>query len=176
MEFARALSAIERILARTPAPREWRDVVNERVKHREEFRPFAPAAIAVNRREESTSTCRAWAARDFMAVVVPTTDLGRKHAPRWFISIGSARIQTVERQKQCVVWKVIDAFGRPPGVPICSKTSFKVRGDGDRRTRKMRSGASLSTDIDLLALENYLVSSARAGLEGGHGQNQAPDD
>ena len=55
-----------------------RDVVNNRVKHREEFRPFAPAVMAEQAKryfDMQSVECS-----DFMEFVVPATALGRENA------------------------------------------------------------------------------------------------
>ncbi len=63
----------------------------------------------------------------------------------------------MSRQDNKSFWKVIDEFGRLTGVPIVLNTSFNVRGEAIVCTPEDAIRCFLSTDIDLLALENYLV-------------------
>jgi carbamoyltransferase len=173
MEFGPRALGNRSILA-DPRTARMRDVVNERVKHREEFRPFAPAAIAEQAR--IYFDLQGLGRSDFMEFVVPTTDLGRKHAPAVVHFDGSARIQTVERQNNASFWKVIDAFGRLTGVPIVLNTSFNVRGEAIVCTPQDAIRCFLSTDIDLLALENYLVVKRAGKVLKEDMANPAPDD
>jgi carbamoyltransferase len=154
MEFGPRALGNRSILA-DPRTEEMRDVVNQRVKHREEFRPFAPAAIA--ERAKDYFDMHGVGRSNFMEFVVPATALGREHAQAVVHFDGSARIQTVERDSNPSFWKVIDAFGRRTGVPIVLNTSFNVRGEPIVCSPQDAIRCFLSTDIDLLALENYLV-------------------
>jgi carbamoyltransferase len=159
MEFGPRALGNRSILA-DPRTSEMRDVVNNRVKHREEFRPFAPAVIA----EEAKTyfDMQGVGCSDFMEFVVPATDIGRENARAVVHFDGSARLQTVSRENNASFWHVIYEFGRLTGVPIVLNTSFNVRGEAIVCTPEDAIRCFLSTDIDLLALENYLVTK-RAG-------------
>jgi len=93
-----------------------------------------------------------------MEFVVPARPLGCEKTKAVVHSDGSARIQTVDRIDNEPFWKVIDAFGRRTGVPVVLNTSFNVRGEPIVCTPQDAIRCFLSTDIDLLALENYVVS------------------
>jgi carbamoyltransferase len=173
MEFGPRALGNRSILA-DPRTVQMRDVVNERVKHREEFRPFAPAATA--ERAKVYFDLQGVGRSDFMEFVVPATALGRAHAPAVVHFDGSARIQTVERGSSESFWKVIEAFGRLTGVPIVLNTSFNVRGEAIVCTPQDALRCFLSTDIDLLALENYLVVKRAGKVLKEDMANPAPDD
>jgi carbamoyltransferase len=173
MEFGPRALGNRSILA-DPRTAQMRDVVNERVKHREEFRPFAPAALA--ERAKLYFDMDGVGRSEFMEFVVPATELGRRQAPAVVHFDGSARIQTVERQHNASFWKVIDAFGRITGVPIVLNTSFNVRGEAIVCTPRDAIRCFLSTDIDLLALENYLVEKRAGRVLTEDMADPAPDD
>jgi carbamoyltransferase len=173
MEFGPRALGNRSILA-DPRTAQMRDVVNERVKHREEFRPFAPAALA--ERAKLYFDMDGVGRSEFMEFVVPATELGRQQAPAVVHFDGSARIQTVERQHNTSFWKVIDAFGRITGVPIVLNTSFNVRGEAIVCTPQDAIRCFLSTDIDLLALENYLVEKRAGRVLAEDMAHPAPDD
>jgi len=173
MEFGPRALGNRSILA-DPRTAQMRDVVNERVKHREEFRPFAPAALA--ERATLYFDMDGVGRSEFMEFVVPATELGRRQAPAVVHFDGSARIQTVERQHNASFWKVIDAFGRITGVPIVLNTSFNVRGEAIVCTPQDAIRCFLSTDIDLLALENYLVEKRAGRVLQEDMAHPAPDD
>jgi carbamoyltransferase len=155
MEFGPRALGNRSILA-DPRAAEMREVVNQRVKLREEFRPFAPAALA--ERANDYYDMRGVGRSDFMEFVVPATPLGRDKTKAVVHFDGSARIQTVDRATNEPFWKVIEAFGRRTGVPVVLNTSFNVRGEPIVCTPQDAIRCFLSTDIDLLALENFVVS------------------
>jgi len=155
MEFGPRALGNRSILA-DPRTAEMREVVNQRVKLREEFRPFAPAALA--ERANDYFDMHGVGRADFMEFVVPAKQLGRDNAKAVVHFDGSARIQTVDRRGNEPFWKVIEAFGRRTSVPVVLNTSFNVRGEPIVCTPRDAIRCFLSTDIDLLALENYVVS------------------
>jgi carbamoyltransferase len=153
MEFGpRALG--NRSIVADPRAAKMRDIVNQRVKLREEFRPFAPAALVEFGVGRS----------DCMEFVVPATELGQSSVQAVVHVDGSARIQTVDRQHNEAFWKLISAFARRTGVPVILNTSFNVRGEPIVCTPDDAIRCFLSTEIDLLALENYVVSKKAAGV------------
>jgi carbamoyltransferase len=154
MEFGPRALGNRSILA-DPRTLEMRDVVNNRVKHREEFRPFAPAVMAEH--AKTYFDMQGVGCSDFMEFVVPATAIGCQSAQAVVHFDGSARLQTVSRQNNKPFWKVINEFNRLTGVPIVLNTSFNVRGEAIVCTPEDAIRCFLSTDIDLLALENYLV-------------------
>jgi len=173
MEFGPRALGNRSILA-DPRSAEMRDIVNQRVKHREEFRPFAPAALA--ERAQAYFDMRGVGRSNFMEFVVPATELGREQTQAVVHFDGSARIQTVERADNASFWKLIEAFGRRTGIPVVLNTSFNVRGEPIVCTPEDAIRCFLSTNIDLLALENYLLVK-RAGIVLQEDMaNPAPDD
>ncbi len=159
MEFGPRALGNRSILA-DPRTSEMRDVVNSRVKHREEFRPFAPAVLA--EQAETYFDMHGVERSNFMEFVVPATAIGQENAQAVVHFDGSARLQTVSRHDNKSFWEVINEFGHLTGVPIVLNTSFNVRGEAIVCTPEDAIRCFLSTDIDLLALENYLVTK-RAG-------------
>jgi carbamoyltransferase len=155
MEFGPRALGNRSILADPRTP-EMRDVVNNRVKLREEFRPFAPAALAESANDYFDM--RGVGKSNFMEFVVPATKLGCEKVKAVVHFDGSARIQTVERHSNESFWKLISAFGRRTGVPVVLNTSFNVRGEPIVCTPEDAIRCFLSTNIDLLALEDYIVS------------------
>jgi carbamoyltransferase len=155
MEFGPRALGNRSILA-DPRTEEMRDVVNVRVKLREEFRPFAPATLAEMSDEyfDMAGVRRS----NFMEFVVPARKSGAENAKAVVHVDGSARIQTVERADNEPFWKIIEAFRRRTGVPIILNTSFNVRGEPIVCTPEDAIRCFLSTNIDLLVMEGYMVA------------------
>lgn len=155
MEFGPRALGNRSILA-DPRTDEMRDVVNVRVKLREEFRPFAPAALA--ELSDDYFDMSGVKRSNFMEFVVPARKLGAENAKAVVHIDGSARIQTVERADNEPFWKIIEAFRRRTGVPIVLNTSFNVRGEPIVCTPEDAIRCFLSTNIDLLVIEGYMVA------------------
>jgi carbamoyltransferase len=173
MEFGPRALGNRSILADPRTP-EMRDIVNQRVKLREEFRPFAPAALAeaAGAYFDMSGVGRS----KFMEFVVPATELGRKKTQAVVHFDGSARIQTVERANNESFWRVINAFGRKTGVPVVLNTSFNVRGEPIVCTPEDAIRCFLSTNIDMLAIENYVVTKKAGGVLSEDMARPAPED
>ena len=155
MEFGPRALGNRSILA-DPRAAEMRDVVNTRVKLREEFRPFAPAALVEY--ADAYFDMRGVGRCDFMEFIVPATSLGAGSAKAVVHIDGSARLQTVDRADNEPFWQVIEAFRQRTGVPIVLNTSFNVRGEPIVCTPEDAIRCFLSTDIDVLVLEGYMVA------------------
>jgi len=155
MEFGPRALGNRSILA-DPRTAEMRDIVNMRVKLREEFRPFAPAALAEY--ADAYFDMHGVGRCDFMEFVVPATTLGAKSVPAVVHIDGSARLQTVDRADNEPFWNVIEAFRQRTGVPIVLNTSFNVRGEPIVCTPEDAIRCFLSTDIDILVVEGYMVA------------------
>jgi carbamoyltransferase len=155
MEFGPRALGNRSILA-DPRADEMREVVNTRVKLREEFRPFAPAALA--ELSDNYFDMSGVGRSNFMEFVVPARKLGAENAKAVVHIDGSARIQTVERADNEPFWKIIEAFRRRTGVPIVLNTSFNVRGEPIVCTPEDAIRCFLSTNIDLLVVEGYMVA------------------
>ena len=155
MEFGPRALGNRSILA-DPRTAKMRDIVNVRVKLREEFRPFAPAVLAElsNDYFDMSGVGRS----NFMEFVAPARGLGAENAKAVIHIDGSARIQTVERADNEAFWTVIEAFRRRTGIPIVLNTSFNVRGEPIVCTPEDAIRCFLSTNIDLLVIEGYMVT------------------
>jgi carbamoyltransferase len=124
MEFGpRALGG--RSILADPRHAEVRDVINARIKHREPFRPFAPAIL-----EEHVA--------DFFEEVRPVpwmTEIRsvrverRGDIPAVVHVDGTARLQTVSAAASPRFHGLIRAFGERTGVPVLLNTSFNVAGE-----------------------------------------------
>src|SRR4051794_17557283 len=111
-----------------------------------------------------------------MQFVFPATERGREQTKAVVHFDGSARIQTVERGDNESFWTLIDAFGRRTGVPVVLNTSFNVRGEPIVCTPDDAIRCFLSTNIDVLALEDYLVSKTAGGVLEEDMANPSPED
>ena len=130
--------------------------LNDIVKHREFFRPFAPSVLS-EEAERWFEIKRRTPASDYMLVAYPVRNEYRARIPGVLHVDGSARIQTVRKETNPKYHGVIDAFYRQTGVPLVLNTSFN-----DREPIVCSPMDALrtfeATDIDYLAIGPFLVS------------------
>ncbi len=103
-----------------PRRPDMKGTLNRRIKHREDFRPFAPSVL-----EEAASDYFECAhPSPFMTFAFPVRPEKRLKIPAPTHLDGTARLQTVNRSVNPLFWELIDAFGRRTGVPVLVNTSF----------------------------------------------------
>lgn len=124
MEFGpRALGA--RSILADPRRAEVRDVINARVKHREAFRPFAPAVLEehLERYFEDPRPV------PWMSEIRSVRPERRAEIPAVVHVDGTARLQSVSAAMSPRFHALISAFHAETGVPAVLNTSFNVAGE-----------------------------------------------
>jgi carbamoyltransferase len=106
-----------------PRPAENKHIVNQMVKKRESYRPFAPAVLE-EQAAEYFELAPGVAMLDFMSYAVRVRPDKRALLGAITHVDGSARLQTVRRQANPAFWQLIDRFRARTGVPIVLNTSF----------------------------------------------------
>ncbi len=157
MEFGpRALGA-RSILANASHP-DMKDILNEKIKHREQFRPFAPAVLL----EETPNYFALGPEHEspYMLLVADVLPDKRALLPAITHVDGTARLQTVTAEENGLYYQIIREFFRHTGVPVIVNTSFNVRGEPIVNTPAEAYNCFSHTDMDYLVLGSYLVSRA----------------
>jgi carbamoyltransferase len=122
MEFGpRALG--NRSLLADPRRPDMRDILNQKVKHREDFRPFAPSVLAEHA-EEWFEVGAPTASHAFMLFACPVKPDRRDLIPAVLHHDGSARVQIVSRRSNPRFHELISCFFAKTGVPLVVNTSF----------------------------------------------------
>lgn len=152
----RALGA--RSILANPTNREMRNILNAKVKLREEFRPFAPALPAEEVGRYFLSDEPLPEAADFMLMVYPTKEEWKKTLPAVVHVDGSARVQTVKAERNPLYYETIRAFGALSGVPVVINTSFNIRGEPMVLTPEDAYLCMMGTGIDYMVMGRYLVA------------------
>src|SRR5205085_7794807 len=118
-----------RSILAAPHSAEMRDRLNCDIKHREEFRPFAPVVpVEVADRYFDLPPGGARLAR-FMSGVFPVRPEWRDHLAAVTHVDGSARVQALERGMAPRLHALLEEYGRRTGVPVLLNTSFNVAGE-----------------------------------------------
>ena len=130
-----------------------KDMINARIKHREAFRPFAPAVLIERARDyfeldqQDPFMTMAPRVRPDKVAIIPAA----VHVD------GTGRIQTVDRQSNPRYYGVIEAFEKLTGVPVILNTSFNRHEPIVSRPEEAIS-CYLRTDMDVLVLGDYYVT------------------
>ncbi|MEI6084960.1 MAG: carbamoyltransferase [Verrucomicrobiota bacterium] len=147
-----------RSLLADPTRAEMRDVVNKWVKHREDFRPFAPSVLE----EEVSKYFEHVTDSPFMLFITKVKTDKRSKVPAITHVDGTARPQTVSRRTNPLYWQVIKEFENLTGVPCVLNTSFNIMGEPIVCTPPQAIRCFYGTGIDALAIGSYLVTKPRA--------------
>jgi carbamoyltransferase len=135
-----------------PRRPEMKDILNQRIKHRETFRPFAPSIA-----EEATGEFfEKTHPSPFMTFAYPVRPEKRGVIPAPTHIDGTARLQTVSRTSNPLYWKLLHAVGDLTGVPVVLNTSFN-----DNEPIVCRPEEALEcfrrTRMDVLILGNFIL-------------------
>jgi carbamoyltransferase len=106
-----------------------KDRLNKEIKYREEFRPFAPAVpieVADRYFDLPPGGARLGA---FMSGVFPVRAEWRDRLAAITHVDGTARVQTVEKDKAPRFYSLIERYGKETGIPILLNTSFNLAGE-----------------------------------------------
>ena len=140
-----------------PTHAETKDIVNERVKHRQWFRPFAPSILR--------EYVKDWFVHDadspYMNIAMKFKEGMSKKVPAVVHFDDTARLQSVSKEDNEWYYSFIDNFRKRTGVPILLNTSFNDR-EPIVETPQHALDCFLRTNIDYLYFRDYgiLVSKA----------------
>ena len=107
------------ILADPTNPR-MKDILNEKIKRRESFRPFAPSVLA----REVPRLFEQVVDSPFMMHVVKFKEPWRRRLPAVVHEDGTGRLQTVHPEANPLYASLIEALSRHTGVGVVLNTSF----------------------------------------------------
>ena len=161
-----------------PRGRATQRKVNLQIKFRESFRPFAPSvleeraaqyfALADNDRQRGGSGVES----PYMLLVGPVREaqisgegfdrLGAIASPVPAVTHvdGSARVQTVSRERNGIYYDLLKAFEAKTGCPVLVNTSFNVRGEPIVGSAEDAVRVFRRTHMDALVIGRHVVTKA----------------
>ena len=152
MEFGPRALGHRSILANPKNPK-IKNILNEKVKHREWFRPFAPSLLL----EEVDRYFEFDLDMPFMIITLPV----KKRYVKEIISAthvdGTARPQTTIRKREGIYNGLIEEFYSLKSVPAVVNTSFNLRGEPIVCSPEDAINDFLKTKMDYLVLGRFLV-------------------
>ena len=132
---------------------EIKDILNERVKHREPWRPFAASVLE----EDAAKYFELERESPFMLLAAPVRPEERGKIPAVTHIDGTSRIQTVTKENNGIFYDLISEFKKLTGTGLILNTSFNLGGDPIIETPEDALNCFLKTEMDYLILEDYLV-------------------
>jgi len=135
-----------------PRRAEMKDILNQRIKHRETFRPFAPSIL-----EEATGQFFGRShPSPFMNLAYSVRPEKRAMIPAPTHVDGTGRLQTVSRPTNPRYWALIKEFEKLTGVPVLLNTSFNEN-EPIVLTPQEALDCFLRTRMDVLVLGDFLI-------------------
>ena len=135
-----------------PRNPDMKDIINEKVKHRQWFRPFAPSIL----REKVSEWFEHDISSPYMSFVVPFKEEVRDKVPAVVHFDGTARLQTVTENDNKWYYDFLKTWEEVSGVPIVLNTSFNDR-EPIVETPEHAINCFLKTDIDYLYFADFEI-------------------
>jgi len=152
MEFGpRALG--NRSIVADPRRADMKDILNQRIKHRETYRPFAPSVLE----EKAPEIFERSEPSPFMLLVYKVKEAYRARIPAVTHVDDTGRLQTVSTATNPRYHALIAEFDRQTGVPLVLNTSFNEH-EPIVATPGEALSCYLKTRMDVLALGNWVLS------------------
>lgn len=132
--------------------------LNDRVKHRESFRPFAPSVLLEHAADWFELGEGVPRESPFMLRVVKFRPEARERVPAVVHVDGTGRLQTLTPDANGIFHDLVRAFHRRTGVPMLLNTSFNVMGEPIVETPEDALWCLLTTGLDACVLHDTLVT------------------
>jgi carbamoyltransferase len=139
-----------------PRPVEMKDRLNQRVKGREPYRPFAPI-VPADRVDDWFDLGQP---SPYMSFTLPWKSAVRDRVPAVVHADGTGRLQTVERSSDPWMADLLDAMEARTGVPVVLNTSFNVMGKPIVHSVQDAMAVLATTGLDGVLLEDVLIEKA----------------
>lgn len=141
-----------RSILANPAVPEMKDTINEKIKRRESFRPFAPSVL----KEDVGTYFEQTVDSPFMMHVVKIRAEWRDRLPAITHVDGTGRLQTVDRESNPLYHTLISEFKTRTGLGLVLNTSFNEN-EPVVDTPEQAYDCFRRTDMDALCLGRYVL-------------------
>ena len=136
-----------------PRDAKMKDILNEKIKHRESFRPFAPSIME----EYVSDYFDIDVSSPYMLMV--TNVKQPKKIPAVTHIDGTGRLQTVSAGSNPLYYNLINEFYKITGIPVLINTSMNVMGEPIVNTPEQAYAMITKTDMDCIIMGDNLIFS-----------------
>jgi carbamoyltransferase len=154
----RALGA--RSILASPSSTALRDRINEEIKGREHFRPFAPSVLAAD--ADRFFVIADPTSAPFMIVTYGVRDGVSRLIPGVVHIDGSARVQIVYEEDNPRYYRLLDRFRELTGLPVLLNTSFNRAGEPIVACPEDAINCFIESGLDALVIGDYVAYRAGA--------------
>jgi carbamoyltransferase len=136
-----------------PRKAEMKDILNNKIKFREEFRPFAPSILEEHLNDYFIDA----KPTPFMEKVYTIKEEKRSAIPAVVHVDGTGRLQTVNKLNNPLYYSLIENFYKLTDVPVILNTSFNLKDEPIVCSPKDAVRTFFTCGMDALILGNYLL-------------------
>ncbi|MGR8952232.1 MAG: carbamoyltransferase family protein [Gammaproteobacteria bacterium] len=140
-----------------PRSAETQDLINEKIKFRETFRPFAPSIL----HEFGPDYFENYQESPYMDKTLTIREEMRQRIAAVCHVDGTGRLQTVKKEWNPRFYELIERFRQLTGIPVLLNTSFNVMGKPLAHSLEDAIALFLTTGLDVLVVNDYLISKPR---------------
>ncbi|MDT0688835.1 carbamoyltransferase C-terminal domain-containing protein [Salegentibacter sp. F188] len=142
-----------RSIVSNPGTAKMKDKVNEVVKYRESWRPFAPSLL----KEEAENVLKNIKSSPYMILTDYVSEDYAEKIPAVVHVDGTLRPQTVDKDINLRYWNLINEFYIITGLPVVMNTSFNLKGEPNVCHPSDAVQTFFTSGLDILYLGNYKV-------------------
>ncbi|AUN96954.1 hypothetical protein DOM21_16980 [Bacteriovorax stolpii] len=153
MEFGHRSLGNRSILG-DPRDKKMKDIINEKVKFREPYRPFAPS-FPEGKLQDFYQTDKT--SYPFMIETLHAKDVTKELAPAIVHEDGTSRVQTVSSVHSPEFYELLKEFYKLTDCPILLNTSFNINGMPIVLSVDDAVDCFMKTEMDYLVIKDYLL-------------------
>lgn len=137
-----------------PRSAAMQDLINEKIKFRETFRPFAPAVM----HEFGPDYFECYQESPYMDKTLKIRQRMRGRIAAVCHVDGTGRLQTVKKEWNPCFYRLISHFYRLTDIPVLLNTSFNIMGKPMIHSLEDALSVFLTTGLDIIVVNDYLIS------------------
>ena len=142
-----------RSILMNPTIHNGKHIINQKVKKREWFRPFAPVCREQDKEIYFDDAYNA----EYMSYAPFVKDEYRNKLPSITHVDGTARLQTVNQEQHNLFYSILTCMDQRKKIPVILNTSFNIKGRPILTTLKDAFYVLDNTELDFLVVENLLI-------------------
>jgi len=156
MEFGPRALGNRSILA-SPTDPKMKDIINKKVKFREDFRPFAASILSEYADKFFECDSIGEHLYPFMLATVKVKPEVADKIPAVLHIDKTSRIQVVDKDINPPFWNLINEYFKLSGIPLILNTSFNTKGEPIVCTPNDAIQTFLNSNLDYIILGNFLI-------------------
>jgi carbamoyltransferase len=142
-----------------PRRPEMKAIVNDRIKFREPFRPFAPVILEERASDyyQGLDDPSLHYPLRYMLMVYGVKAGRGEQIPAVTHRGGTGRLQTIRKDWNPLYHRVVELFGQATGVPVLLNTSFNLRGEPIVNSPQDAIHTFVRSGLDALYMDGYVL-------------------